>query len=101
MLSAAERVGLEVIPLVQTFGHLEFALKLEEFREEREVPYYPQAICPSRDRSWRLVTQIVDQVLSLHPKARWVGRRANQHLVFIVARYFYYSLFLLGRGMAH
>ena len=93
MLSAASSHGLEVIPLVQTFGHLEFALKLQELREQREVPYYPQvyvlisalktklltpncpafqAICPSQDRSWQIVTQIIDQVLRLHPNSKWL-----------------------------
>ena len=81
-----------MIPLVQTFGHLEMALKLPEFRGLREVPYLPQAICPSQEGSWRLVTTIIDQVrvplpksikrnhclnehsqvLSLHPGSRWL-----------------------------
>ncbi len=72
LVRAAEDNELEVIPLVQTFGHMEFVLKLQEFRESREVPYYPQAICPSQDRSWNIITQIIDQVLTLHPKARWL-----------------------------
>ena len=54
---------LMVIPLVQTFGHLEFILKLDEFKDLREVPLYPQSICPSQDRSWDVVQEVIDQVV--------------------------------------
>lgn len=33
----AEMAGLTVMPLIQTFGHMEFVLKLEDYRELREV----------------------------------------------------------------
>jgi hexosaminidase len=62
----------EVIPLVQTFGHLEMFLKLPEFRHLRELDEYPQAICPSNNNSFTLVTQIIDQVMSLNPQAKWL-----------------------------
>jgi hexosaminidase len=62
LLSSAVENDLEVIPLIQTFGHLEFVLKLEKFRHLRELDEYPQEICPSNEVAWNLVTTIIDQV---------------------------------------
>lgn len=65
LLKWAAQNDLMVIPLVQTFGHLEFILKLDEFKDLREVPIYPQSLCPSKDRSWTVVQEVIDQV-ALH-----------------------------------
>lgn len=42
ILELAAENELDVIPLVQTFGHLEFVLKLKQYKHLREVPKYPQ-----------------------------------------------------------
>ncbi|XP_045472995.1 hexosaminidase D-like [Harmonia axyridis] len=63
----ADTNKLEIIPLVQTFGHLEFVLKLEEFKELREVPIYPQEICPSHEKSLPLLTEMLTQIIDAHP----------------------------------
>lgn len=65
ILRSAKDNELEVIPLVQTFGHLEFALKREAFVHLREVPESPQALCPSLNRSLEFVEAMIDQVYQL------------------------------------
>lgn len=61
LLSAKEN-GLEVIPLIQTFGHVEFALKHEFLSHLREVPDSAQALCPSLNASFTFVQQVIEQV---------------------------------------
>lgn len=62
LYAAARKLNLEVIPLVQTFGHVEFALKNSEFAHLREVPDSPQALCPSLNSSMDLIQDMINQV---------------------------------------
>ncbi|XP_026470991.1 hexosaminidase D [Ctenocephalides felis] len=66
ILKAAKESNLNVIPLVQTFGHLEFALKIKDFKHLREVPDSPQALCPSLNESLTLVEDLITQMMELH-----------------------------------
>ncbi|KAG8321616.1 hypothetical protein J6590_043201 [Homalodisca vitripennis] len=78
IVETARSVHLEIIPLVQTFGHVEFALKHKEFTALREVPDSPQAICPSLNASVDLVYQMIDQQPDLHSSSvRGVGNPAS------------------------
>lgn len=84
IIAAAEKNNLEIIPLVQTFGHLEFALKLSEYQHLREVPEQPQALCPSRNESVSLVHHMLEQVAELHPKAKRIHIGADE--VYFIAK---------------
>ncbi|ALC46773.1 CG7985, partial [Drosophila busckii] len=64
--TASVEHGLSVMPLVQTFGHLEYALKLDGFEQLRELPESPQSICPSQPQSLALLEQMLAQVIELH-----------------------------------
>ncbi len=44
LIKLADDYKFEVIPLVQTFGHLEFFLKTGQFRHLREVDDFPQVL---------------------------------------------------------
>lgn len=72
LLKVAEAYKLEVIPLVQTFGHLEYALKLPQFSHLRENPSVPQALCPSQNESFVLIQNLVDQIMSLHEGSKFL-----------------------------
>ena len=58
----AASLNLEVIPLVQTFGHMEFVLEHEEFVGLREDENVDWSVCPLRNTSLRLIRDMIDQV---------------------------------------
>ena len=69
LLEHCASLGLEVIPLVQTFGHLEFVLKHKEFAHLRDVAEMPESVCPCHNDTMSLVREIIDQVMALHAGA--------------------------------
>ncbi|CAM4556071.1 hexosaminidase D [Lepidochelys kempii] len=71
ILNLAKLHELEVIPLVQTFGHMEFVLKHQEFSHLREVEMFPNALNPHKEESLMLVSAMIDQVVALHDGLRW------------------------------
>ena len=52
---------LKLIPLIQTFGHLEFALKRDRFSSLREDPDSYQSLCPLNPSSKTLVRSMISQ----------------------------------------
>ncbi|XP_048821204.1 hexosaminidase D [Lagopus muta] len=71
LLGRAAELGLEVVPLVQSFGHMEFALKHKEFAHLREVKLFPNALNPHKEESRALVRAMIDRVMELHRDLRW------------------------------
>ncbi|CAJ0937914.1 unnamed protein product [Ranitomeya imitator] len=72
ILRLAQINHLEVIPLIQTFGHMEFVLKHKEFAHLREIPMYPNSLNPHREESHQLLHAMIRQVMELHPGLRWL-----------------------------
>ena len=87
ILKLAKDNNLTVMPLVQTYGHLEWLLKHKNFAHLREDPQFPQVISPCIPESYELILgnllfsfsfsnlhfiihifiDMIDQVIELHP----------------------------------
>jgi hypothetical protein len=65
-LACARGVGLTVIPLVQTYAHLEFALCHEELAHLRETPDITVKICARNPAAVQLVKDLLEEVLAYH-----------------------------------
>ncbi|WKY11107.1 hypothetical protein Q1695_003003 [Nippostrongylus brasiliensis] len=70
ILQHAQSLGLSVIPLVQTLGHLEWILKTKEFANLRENTSYPMVACIGSDKTQNLILDAVQQVTAIHSKIR-------------------------------
>ena len=67
ILATSHTLGLEVIPLIQTFGHLEFLLKLPRFSALRDQSSQPCCLCPCHPAARQLVKWATfKQKYSLH-----------------------------------
>ncbi|XP_036622119.1 hexosaminidase D isoform X3 [Trichosurus vulpecula] len=73
ILHLARLHELEVIPLVQTFGHMEFVLKHEKFSHLREVELFPNALNPHKEESLALVYYLGEGEMS----KQWLQQEQN------------------------
>ena len=71
-VSQAKALDLIVVPLVQTFGHLEFVLKHKQFAHIRETKEMTNALCPLHKDSVPLVKKLITDILRLHPDCKWI-----------------------------
>ncbi|CAG9535608.1 unnamed protein product [Cercopithifilaria johnstoni] len=78
ILELASNNSLEVIPLVQTFGHMEFVLKHSKYSMYREDMLKHDTICPSDEGSHHLITEMLKQIRIMHPNAKRVHIGADE-----------------------
>nr|CAH7712483.1 unnamed protein product [Callosobruchus chinensis] len=72
ILELAADCNLTIIPLVQTFGHMEFVLKHEQWRGLREVEAYPSSMCPSNSETMPLVRSLIKQIVAFHTNIQYL-----------------------------
>ncbi|VVC86586.1 unnamed protein product [Leptidea sinapis] len=78
IMKFAKTIGLEVIQLVQTIGHMEFVLKHPQCANLRESVKSPSVVCPSKPDSFKLVCSLVQQTLDAQPDAKYIHIGADE-----------------------
>lgn len=63
--------GLEIVPLIQTMGHLEWLLRHDRYARFREGGLVDE-ICPSHPDIKEALTSWIDEVIALHPGIRHI-----------------------------
>lgn len=72
LIKTAYENFINVIPLQQSFGHLEYVLKLPQYRHLRELPGTPGEICPLRDGAFELVSKLIEETVHMHPSSQYI-----------------------------
>ena len=70
-LKRAQELNIEIIPLVQSFGHMENVLSKKRFKHLREIPDNVSDLCPSKEESKKVVLQMVQDVLYTHDNLKY------------------------------
>lgn len=65
-LDTARKAGLQIVPLIQTLSHLEFALGHEQLAHLRETPDTPTLMDISNPEAIAFVKDLLDEVLAFH-----------------------------------
>ncbi|XP_032899885.1 hexosaminidase D isoform X1 [Amblyraja radiata] len=72
LINLAKKHNFEIIPLVQTFGHMEFVLKHNSFSHLREMRAFPNSLNPHKEESMELIKSMIDQIMAIHNDIRWL-----------------------------
>ena len=72
LIEKANSLGIQWIPLVQTFGHVEYLSGLKGTENLFENPEYPSQLCPSRKEVKKYIEELIDYVCYLHPESRYI-----------------------------
>jgi uncharacterized C2H2 Zn-finger protein len=67
LLDHARDLGIQVIPLLQSLGHLNYLLRHDEYAHIREEDEVRAQMCPLNESSFVLWTELAEQVLEFFP----------------------------------
>ncbi|MBD3188042.1 family 20 glycosylhydrolase [Candidatus Bathyarchaeota archaeon] len=78
LMNLCTMYGIESIPLVQTYGHLEFVVKLDKYKhlnEDQSKQYSPDStldVCALHEDTMPLLRDMISDMISYHPKSRFL-----------------------------
>ncbi len=74
IVDCARKHHMEVVPLVQSLGHSEWAFKNNQNLDIAEDPSHPYAFCPSNPKYYDFIFKIYQEALDIfHPKVFHIG----------------------------
>lgn len=72
LLQTAYDHFIEIIPLQQTYGHLEYVLKHTEFIHLREQKNHVAELCPMKEESFALICRMLKDIAQMHPQSQYL-----------------------------
>lgn len=72
IVRTCKSLNIQIVPLVQTFGHLEFVLKCPRYRHLAQTAGSFGSLDPTLPESRALVLHMVDELLAAHPDSQWL-----------------------------
>ena len=64
--SGATDLLIEYEDMFPYWGSLKLVLKLEQFKNLREEPSYPQSLCPSKEEAVTMVRTMGNEIMEIH-----------------------------------
>jgi N-acetyl-beta-hexosaminidase len=78
MVETCDALGIQPIPLLQSLGHLRYMLKHDEYADIREERDKPDQMCPTNEKSFRMWTEMAEEVLALFPGCKLMHIGADE-----------------------
>jgi len=78
LLDQAQSQGIQCIPLLQSLGHLNYLLRHDEYSHVREEDEVKAQMCPTNEDSFRVFTELAEEVLSYFPGGRFMHIGADE-----------------------
>ncbi|MDD2706994.1 MAG: family 20 glycosylhydrolase [Verrucomicrobiae bacterium] len=78
LVTQAREQGMEIIPLLQSLGHLEYLLKHDAYAEVREEDQHRAQMCPTNEKSFQIFTELAEDMLQMFGNSRFMHIGADE-----------------------